>query len=81
MSVFFDQYDLEFELSGELQVIMTDLETFTSGMRTLDDKLIDIYEKYININLSCDKLYGILGANLAIGTILSLIPGKYIFYF
>ena len=75
-SLVHDQYVLEFEADGQLKEITDGLKDFQDKMRDVDSLLKDIYQPFMNYDISCETIHATLGGGIAAGAFLSLIPGE-----
>ena len=73
-SLFCDQYDLEFEPTGELKSVMDHFDTFLGDMRNIADDIMQIIKK-LDIEITCDRIYEVLGGGTLLGLLASLVPG------
>jgi hypothetical protein len=75
-SLFCDQYDLEFELQGELKEVMDSFKNFYKHIKDVADVLKEIIDELAKYNVTCKNLYDALIGGTAAVIISSLIPGR-----
>ena len=74
-SLLCDQYDIEFELEGELKELKDTLEGFYERMKLLVDDLEKIV-KALNIQVTCNHVYELMSTGIVAGIVASFIPGE-----
>ena len=73
-SLLCDQYDVEFEVEGELKEFLDEFGEFSGHVKDMVDKVRELISK-LDIDLNCDKIYKMVGGAAAIGVGISFIPG------
>ena len=76
-SLLCDQYDLEFELEGDLKVVMDGFQKFYGEMKSVVDQVNKVI-KSIDFDVTCKDIYGVIGGTLGLGAFISFIPGELI---
>ena len=74
-SLLYDQYDIEFELEGELKELKDTLEGFYERMKLLVDDLEKIV-KALNFQVTCSHVYELMSTGIVAGIVASFIPGE-----
>ena len=74
-SLLCDQYDIEFELEGELKELKDTLEGFYERMKLLVDDLEKIV-KALNFQVTCNHVYELMSTGIVAGIVASFIPGE-----
>jgi hypothetical protein len=74
-SLLCDQYDLEFELQGDLKDVMDSFKRFYGDMKSVVDKVNRII-KELDFKITCEAIYSVMGGGPLAGFVLSIIPGK-----
>ena len=73
-SLLCDQYDLEFELEGELKEVMDGFREFYDDMKSVVDAVQKIIEE-LDFKMTCEAIYKVIGGGALVGLGLSVIPG------
>ena len=74
-SLLCDQYDLEFELDGGLKEVSDNFQDFYGKVKSTVDKVNKIIDS-IDWEITCDKIYKVIGGGALAGFVTSIIPGK-----
>ena len=74
-SLLMDQYDMEFELQGELKEAAEGLRSFVGGVKDVSDGLKQIIKTF-DFKVTCKMIYSTLAGGTAAAVFLSVVPGK-----
>ena len=74
-SLLCDQYDIEFELVGQLKEMKDTLDNFYGGMKSVVDELNKIIE-VVNYKVTCKNVYDLMTTGIVAGIVTSFIPGE-----
>ena len=76
-SLLCDQYDVEFEVEGELKEFLDEFSEFSGHVKEMVDHVRDLIKNLETVipDFTCDKIYKMVGGAIAIGGVISLVPG------
>ena len=74
-SLLCDQYDLEFELEGELKDVQDSLESYKNGLDKFSSDLESVY-KQLNFSITCSDIYKVWAGGAMATFVFSIIPGR-----
>ena len=73
-SLILDQYDLEFELEGQLKTLKDQMNTIHTNLNNELENLDEILEQ-LDLDLECENVVAALGVSLGVSAGLGLVPG------
>ena len=76
-SLLCDQYDVEFEVEGELKEFLDEFSQFSGHVKEMVDHVRDLIKSLETVipDFTCEKIYQMVGGAIAIGGVISFIPG------
>ena len=77
-SLLCDQYDVEFEVEGELKEFLDEFSQFSGHVKEMVDHVRDLIRNLETVipDFTCEKIYQMVGGAIAIGGVISFIPGS-----
>ena len=74
-SLLCDQYDIEFDLGGQLKEMKDSLDEFYGNMKSIEDDLEKIVTA-LNYKVTCKMIYEVMGVGVVAGVGASFVPGE-----